>query len=360
MSLEFNWFLPTSGDGRHLTDHASVVGVRHPAHRAPEPDYLVQIARAAEAVGFHAALIPTGATCEDGWLTAAALAQETQRLKFLVAFRPGLELPAYAAQKVATLQAFTAGRLLLNVVTGGDQNQQEAYGDFLGHDDRYDRTAEFLQVARQVWNGPGQHYDGQYFQLENGGLLQALSEPPTVYFGGASAPAEHVAARQADVYLLWGETPEMVRERVRRVSQLAQDQGRKLRYGIRLHIIARRTEDEAWAEADRLWRELSPETIARARAALSASQSVGQARMLSLNAGKTAHHVRDLEIAPHLWTGVGLVRGGAGTALVGDYEQVASRLREYQDLGIDSFILSGYPNLEEAWRVGENVIGRVH
>jgi alkanesulfonate monooxygenase len=360
MTVEFNWFIPTSGDGRHLTDNSSVPGLRDRAHREPEIDYLVQIARAAEAVGFHAALLPTGASCEDGWLTAAALAQETQRLKFLVAFRPGLELPAYAAQKVATLQAFTEGRLLLNVVTGGDQDQQEAYGDFVGHDERYERTAEFLQAARQVWNGPGQDYEGQYFQLEKGGLHQPLTQTPTVYFGGASEPAERVAASEADVYLLWGETPAMVHERLQRVTALAQEQGRQLRYGIRLHIITRRTEDEAWAEADRLWRELSPQTIARARASLSASQSVGQARMLSLHEGKTVDHVRDLEISPHLWSGVGLVRGGAGTALVGDYDQVASRLREYRDLGIDTFILSGYPNLEEAWRVGENVIGRVN
>lgn len=361
MSVEFNWFLPTNGDGRHLTDNTSVAGVRGAAaHREPEPDYLVQVARAAETVGFHAALVPTGAACEDGWLLAAALAQETRRLKFLVAFRPGLELPAYAAQKVATLQAFTEGRLLLNVVTGGDQDQQEAYGDYLQHDERYARTAEFLQAARRVWDGPGQQYDGQYYRIEDGGLRRPLDHVPAVYFGGASAPAEQVAARHADVYLLWGETPAMVRERLERVQRLADEQGRRLRYGIRLHVIARRTEDEAWAEADRLWRELTPQAIERGRAALGASQSVGQARMLGLHAGKNARQVRDLEVAPHLWAGVGLVRGGAGTALVGDYEQVAGRLREYRDLGIDTFILSGYPNLEEAWRVGENVLDRVH
>jgi len=360
MTVEFNWFLPTNGDGRHLTDNSSVQGLRRRAHREPEADYLLQIARVAEAVGFHAALLPTGASCEDGWLTAAALAQETQRLKFLVAFRPGLELPAYAAQKVATLQAFTEGRLLLNVVSGGDQDQQEAYGDFVGHDERYNRTAEFLQAVRQVWRGPGQNYDGQYFQLENGGLNHALTETPTVYFGGASAPAERVAASEADVYLLWGETPAMVRDRIQHMKALAREEGRQLRYGLRLHVIARRTEDEAWSEADRLWRELSPETIAIARASLMNSQSVGQARMLDLTPGTTAYQVRDLEVAPHLWAGVGLVRGGAGTALVGDYDQVASCLQEYRDLGIDTFILSGYPNLEEAWRVGENVIGRVN
>ncbi|GAB1579239.1 LLM class flavin-dependent oxidoreductase [Bordetella petrii] len=360
MSIEFNWFLPTSGDGRHLVDNTSVAGVREGGQREPRPDYLVQVARAAEAVGFHAVLMPTGAACEDAWLLAAALAQETARLRFLVALRPGLELPAYAAQKVATLQAFTAGRLLLNVVTGDDQDQQEAYGDFLQHDERYARTAEFLQVARRMWDGPGQDFDGRHYRIDDGGLRRPLEQAPAVYFGGASAPAEQVAARHADVYLLWGETPAMVRQRLERMAQLAGRQGRRLRFGMRLHVIARRSEDEAWAEADRLWRGVAPQAIERARAVLGASQSVGQARMPGLHAGKTVRTVRDLEVAPGLWAGAGLVRGGASTALVGDYEQVAVRLREYRDLGVDTFILSGYPNLEEAWRVGENVLPRVH
>ena len=362
MSIEFNWFLPTNGDSRHLTGNISNPQLRptHLAHREPDVDYLVQIARAAEATGFNAALIPTGAACEDAWLIAAALAQNTEKLKFLVAFRPGLELPAYAAQKVAAMQTFTNNRLLLNVVTGGDQDQQEAYGDFLDHDERYSRTAEFLQVVRQIWQGPGQHFAGTHYQIDNGGLVRPLEAAPAIYFGGASPVAEKVASDTADVYLLWGETQEMVKQRLQRVRALAQQQGRTLRFGLRIHVIARSTQEEAWAEAERLWRELSPETIAKAQKSLRASQSVGQARMQQLNSGGRGNSVRDLEIAPGLWSGIGLVRGGAGTALVGSYEQVADYLKQYHDLGIDTFILSGYANLEEAWRVGENVLPRVH
>lgn len=362
MSIEFNWFLPTNGDSRHLTGNISTPHLRpsHLTHREPDVDYLIQIARAAEATGFNAALIPTGAACEDAWLIAAALAQHTEKLKFLVAFRPGLELPAYAAQKVAALQTFTGNRVLLNVVTGGDQDQQEAYGDFLEHDERYLRTAEFLQVVRQIWQGPGQEHSGAHYHIRNGGLTRPLSVPPDIYFGGASPAAEKVATGgAADVYLLWGETPDMVNERLQRVRSQAQQQNRTLRFGLRIHVIARETERQAWDEADRLWRALSPETIARAQRALRSGQSVGQARMQALNDGARGSSVRDLEIAPGLWSGIGLVRGGAGTALVGSYQQVADAIRKYHDLGIDTFIFSGYANLEEAWRVGENVLPRV-
>ncbi|QEI06693.1 LLM class flavin-dependent oxidoreductase [Pigmentiphaga aceris] len=362
MSIEFNWFLPTNGDGRHLVSNTSVQGVRNRgtsssliSHREPDIDYLVQVAQAADAAGFHAALIPTGPACEDAWLTAAAAARDTRQLKFLVAFRPGFELPAYAAQKVATLQTFTQNRLLLNVVTGGEQDQQESYGDFLDHDARYERTAEFLDVVAKIWRGRAQDHEGKHYRVKGGGLVDALATPPTIYFGGASPAAEHVAASHSDVYLLWGETPPMVAERLKRVGELAAAQGRQLRYGLRLHIIARATEAQAWAEADRLLAGIPRESIERARATLGASQAVGQQRMNALHAGRTINHVRDLEVYPNLWAGVGLVRGGAGTALVGSYQQVADRLREYASVGISSFILSGYPNLEEAIRTGEEV-----
>lgn len=357
MSIEFNWFLPTNGDGRHLVSNSSVQGLRQGAasHREPDIDYLIQVAQAADAAGFHAALIPTGPACEDAWLTAAAAARDTRQLKFLVAFRPGFELPAYAAQKAATLQTFTGNRLLLNVVTGGDQQEQESYGDFLDHDARYARTAEFLDVVGKVWRGRPQAHAGAHYRVNGGGLVAPLAEKPTIYFGGASPAAELVAAGHSDVYLLWGETPPMVAERVQRVSSLATAHGRSLRYGLRLHIIARRSEQEAWAEADRLLAGIPRDSIERARAKLGASQAVGQQRMNALHAGRPINHVRDLEVYPNLWAGVGLVRGGAGTALVGSYQQVAERIREYASVGISSFILSGYPNLEEAIRTGEEV-----
>jgi alkanesulfonate monooxygenase len=358
MALEFNWFLPTDGDGRDLIHTSASPDIKAHAsgNRAPTVEYLGQIARAAEYAGFHAALLPTGSNCEDPWLMASAVAAETKTLKFLVAFRLGFELPAYAAQKAATFQSLSNGRLLLNVVTGSSSAEQKSYGDFLDHESRYERTAEFLRVVKGVWKGRPFDHDGPHYEVKGGGLVHPLTPSPRIYFGGASPPAERVAAALSDVYLLWGETPAMVKDRVRRVSQLAQKLGRTLRFGLRLHIIGRETEREAWAEAERLLKGLPDEAITKAQTLLKASESVGQARMLSLHGGLRGKDVRDLEVYPNLWAGIGLVRSGAGTALVGSYRNVAERLQEYASIGIDTFILSGYPNWEEALRVGEEVL----
>jgi alkanesulfonate monooxygenase len=154
------------------------------------------------------------------------------------------------------------------------------------------------------------------------------------------------------VYLTWGEPPALVAEKIGRVRELAEREGRELRYGIRLHVIARDSAEEAWAEAQRLLDAMDPEAVATAQANLRASESEGQRRMLELHGGQ-----RDgLLVAPNLWAGIGLVRGGAGTALVGSHEEVADRIAEYHEAGIDEFIFSGYPHLEEAYRVGEGVI----
>jgi alkanesulfonate monooxygenase len=356
VSSEFFWFLPAHGDGRRL-----VAGSFHAAgaaERAPDLEYLKLVAQAAERAGFLGALIPTSAQCEDAWLIAAALAQHTRRLKPLVALRPGFSLPAVAAQTAASFQRLFDDRLLLNVVTGGSSAEQRAFGDFLDHDARYQRSAEFLNVLRQVWRGQRVEHEGRYYRLENGGLAAPLAAEPVIYLGGASPAAEQVAAAEADVYLMWGETPPMVRARIESVRRKADAAGRALRFGIRLHVITRDTEREAWQEAQRLLDSIPPGAVDDARGKLSALDSVGQARMLALTRGRST--LRELEVYPNLWAGVGLVRGGAGTALVGAHAQVVERIREYEQLGVDTFILSGYPNLEEAVRVGEDLLPQLH
>jgi len=351
---DFLWYLPTHGDGRDLIGSAHHLEAPTRRQRRPTLDYLKQIALAAEHAGFPAVLIPTGVHCEDAWLNAAAVAQHAQRLKTLVAFRPGLMNPAVAAQSAASFQKLTGGRLLLNVVTGGSAREARAYGDFLDHDARYERTAEFLTVARGVWKGPRFDFRGKHYQIEGGGLVEPLVDTPTIYFGGASEAAEKVAAEHADVYLMWGETPAMVKERVDSVRARAAKHGRTIRFGIRLHVITRDTEEEAWGEAKRLLDGIPPGAIEKAQAGLGSLESVGQARMLELQRGRSG--VRGLEVYPNLWAGISLVRGGAGTALVGSHTQVAARIAEYEALGLDTFILSGYPNLEEAVRVGEDLL----
>ncbi|WP_405584723.1 LLM class flavin-dependent oxidoreductase [Streptomyces sp. NBC_01190] len=353
MTLTFHWFLPTYGDSRHVVGggHGTPVGGAG-GDRPATLGYLTQIARAAEELGFVGALTPTGAWCEDAWLTTAMLAQTTERLKFLVAFRPGSVSPTLGAQMAATFQRHSGGRLLLNVVTGGESHEQRAYGDFLDKDARYARTGEFLHIVRELWAGKTVDLDGEHLRVE-GAKLGRLPDPvPEVYFGGSSPAAGDVAARYCDVYLTWGEPPAAVAEKIAWIRGLAAKEGRTVRFGIRLHVIPRDTAEQAWAEAQRLLDGFDPAAIAAIQAGLARSESEGQRRMLALHGGTTG----DLEISPNLWAGIGLVRGGAGTALVGSHTEVADRIAEYHALGIDEFILSGHPHVEEAYWFGEGVL----
>ncbi|GGV58298.1 alkanesulfonate monooxygenase [Streptomyces longisporoflavus] len=357
MPLTFHWFLPTNGDSRH------VVGGGHgtPAtasgrDRPPTVAYLSQIARAAEELGFVGALTPTGAWCEDAWLTTAMVAQHTERLKFLVAFRPGFVSPTLAAQMASTFQRQTGGRLLLNVVTGGESHEQRAYGDFLDKDARYRRTGEFLEIVRALWEGKTVDLRGEHLGVEGAKLARTPDPVPEVYFGGSSPIAGETAARHVDVYLTWGEPPAQVAEKITLIRELAARERRTVRFGIRLHVITRDTSEQAWAEADRLLAGFDQETVASVQAGLARSESEGQQRMLALHGGGDR---RSLEIHPNLWAGIGLVRGGAGTALVGSHAEVADRIKEYAALGIDEFIFSGYPHLEEAYWFGEGVLPRL-
>lgn len=343
MSLSVFWFLPTHGDGKYLgTDEGA---------RPVDHAYLQQIAQAADRLGFGGVLIPTGRSCEDAWLVAASLIPVTQRLRFLVALRPGVISPTQAARQAATLDRLSNGRALFNLVTGGDAEELAGDGVFLDHRERYEESAEFTRVWRRVLEGETVDYEGKHVQVRGARLMfKPVQQPrPPLWFGGSSEVAQDLAAEQVDVYLTWGEPPAQVREKIEQVRTKATAQGRKVRFGIRLHVIVRESNEEAWQAADRLISHLDDATIAKAQAALAKTDSVGQQRMAALHGGK-----RDrLEISPNLWAGVGLVRGGAGTALVGDGPTVAARMQEYADLGIETFILSGYPHLEEAYRVGE-------
>jgi alkanesulfonate monooxygenase len=351
--LTFHWFLPTNGgDGRDIVGGGHGTPVEGFGGRPASVPYLGQIARSAEQLGFSGALTPTGAWCEDAWITTAMISGLSERLKFLVAFRPGLTAPFLAAQMAGSFQNLSGGRLLLNVVTGGESHEQRMYGDFLDKDGRYERCGEFLEIITRLWGGETVNHKGRHYQLEDAQLAQLPDPLPEIYFGGSSPAALEVAARHVDVYLTWGEPPEAVAAKVRKVSELADRQGRELRFGIRLHTIARDSAAEAWAEADRLISGISPDQIQRVQDGLRRSESEGQRRMLALNGG-----TKDgLQIYPNLWAGVGLVRGGAGTALVGSHQEIADLIEEYAEAGVSEFVLSGYPHLEEAYRFGEGVL----
>ncbi|KQT94544.1 alkanesulfonate monooxygenase [Marmoricola sp. Leaf446] len=371
MSLKLHWFLPTTGDSRSLVGggHSVPRGIGQgpgsagsaSQFRPPTIDYLAQVARTAELLDFDGVLTPTGTWCEDAWLTTAALLRETERLKFLVAFRPGSLSPTLAAQMASTYQRISGGRLLLNIVTGGEPAEQRRFGDpaSFGSAERYARTDEFLTVLRGAWQEQGVDFAGDFYDVTDARVRQAPDPLPQLYFGGSSAPAGPVAAKHVDVYLTWGEPPSAVAEKLDWIRGLAKEQGRTLRFGIRLHVITRDTSEAAWAVAQQMLSELDPADVARAQEALGASQSVGQQRMRALHGASTERtgftDAHELEIHPGLWAGVGLVRGGAGTALVGSHEEVASSIAEYAALGIDELVLSGYPHVEEAYWFAEGV-----
>jgi alkanesulfonate monooxygenase len=339
------WFLPTHGDGRYL---GTTTGGRH-----VNLSYLRQVAQAADELGYFGVLLPTGRSCEDSWVVASALVPLTKRLRYLVAVRPGLQSPSVAARMTATLDRISEGRLLVNVVTGGDPVENKGDGIFLSHDERYEVTREFLSVYKDLLAEKTVDFKGKHLAVEDGRLLflpYQVGGPP-LYFGGSSDAGIDVAVDTVDKYLTWGEPPAQVAEKINRVNAVAQARGRKLSFGIRLHVIVRETNAEAWKAADELIQYVDDDTIASAQKILSRMDSVGQQRMAQLHGGN-----RDkLEISPNLWAGVGLVRGGAGTALVGDAETVAARIREYQAVGVDTFIMSGYPHIEEAYRFAELV-----
>src|SRR4029079_17070817 len=233
-----------------------------------------QIAQAADQLGYFGVLLPTGRSCEDSWVTASAVAPWTERLRSRVAARPGLQSPSVAARMTATLDRLSNGRLLINVVTGGDPVENKGDGIFLAHDERYAVTREFLDVYTDLLAGKTVNVEGKHIRIEDGRLLfpPVQSPRPSLYFGGSSDAGIDVAVDSVDKYLTWGEPPAQVAEKVAsatnsvpwgeprprvpekvaRVRAAAAGRGRKLSFGIRLHVIVRETNAEAWKAADEM------------------------------------------------------------------------------------------------------------
>lgn len=353
--MKILWFIPTHGDSRYL---GTSLGARTTSF-----EYFKQIAIAADSLGYEGVLLPTGRSCEDSWVVASSLIDATKQLKFLVALRPGLVQPSQSARMAATFDRMSGGRLLVNLVTGGDAGELEGDGLFLPHAERYKQSTEFLTIWRELLakshDAEDFDFEGKHLSVKGGKVLYPpINKPyPPVFFGGSSEEAHELAAQQLDTYLTWGEPPAAVAAKVADIRERAAKYGRTLEFGIRLHVIVRETEEQAWAAAGELVSHLDEKVVAAAQKKFGEMDSVGQRRMAELNKGKfNKANIREgLEVSPNLWAGVGLVRGGAGTALVGNPQQVADRIKEYADLGLEYFILSGYPHLEEAHRFAELV-----
>ena len=319
-------------------------------------DHMADVAKAAEAAGFVGGLLPSFPFTDDPFAATAALVRETRTFRFMVAYQPGFLDPVHAARLSATLQRVSDGRLVYNVITGGGGPAQLWWGDTVGHDDRYARTAEFLDVLKGAWGTTPYDLAGRFFDVRGAHLPPALATQPVpeIYFSGSSAAAIETAGRHADYYLSWLEPFDALRDKFAQVREESARHGTRPRFALRIEILARATEREAWAEIERGWPHVDPASLDFS----AAGDSVGAARSRAFVKGPV-HGPRDLEVEPQVWGGFHLLRGGPAFGLVGSYDQVAARLDELVDLGVDSFILAGVPHLEEAYRVGSEVLPRV-
>jgi alkanesulfonate monooxygenase len=318
-----------------------------------QPEYVEKVAKAHEEAGFDRALVAFHSNSPDSAFVAAHAASVTSKLQFLVAHRPGFIAPTLAARQFATLDVFNAGRTAVHIITGGDDQELRADGSFIGKDERYARTGEYLSVVRQEWTSdtPFDHH-GTYYQFE--GAHSAVKSPQLphipLYFGGASPAAIQVAGKHADVYALWGETYEQVRDIVKQVRAEAAKHGRTIRFSLSLRPILAETEEKAWARADSI--------LEKAKAVAKAS---GFERKEPPNEGSRrllAAAAQGARLDKRLWTGIAGLLGAKGnsTSLVGTPEQVAEALLDYYDLGITTFLIRGFDPLEDAIDYGKKLI----
>jgi len=323
--------------------------------------HIERVARAHEAAGFDGVLLPHNAGWADNFLTAARAAGVTERLQFLLAHRPGFVAPTLAARKLATLDHFTGGRLQLHVITGGRDAEQQRDGDFLGHDQRYERTDEFLEIVRRIWRSPAPiDYEGRHYRVAGAfSELKPLQQPAIpISFGGASDAAIRVAARHADLYALWGETLEGTRELIARVRAAAAPWGRDPDFSISIRVIVDDTEARAWerareiAERTRevgLWSAKSP--VFGGHVPPPQPENEGSRRLLAL--------VRKGEVLDErLFMGVAGATNAPGntTAIVGTPEQVSEALLAYYDLGVHNFLFRGFDPRTDAEDYGRALV----
>ncbi|HEX6032582.1 MAG TPA: LLM class flavin-dependent oxidoreductase [Tepidiformaceae bacterium] len=343
--LEFGWFVPTAGD----TSAFGVPGASIP----PSLEHFTAVARAAEDAGFEYALVPVQTRCYEAWVACSMISARTERLKMLVAARPGYIQPATMAKMVTTFDQLSGGRICVNLIAGPGGEEEAAEGLFYDHDDRYAVMDETVSIMKRLWTEVEPFdYDGRFFRLESGQIFpKPLQQPhPPFYLGGISPAAKDVCGKHADVFLAWLDTPERIAEEFAQAKAAARRHGREdaLRLGVRAQVLVREREEDAWQAANDLIAnapQVLKDTIRNMWA-----QSQANSRM------KELAELPDFRLGPHLWTGMTTIRPGAGVVIVGTPAQVAATLRQYVDLGAESFCLSSYPHHTEATRFGQLVM----
>ncbi len=365
--VQFHWRLPTHGDRADIAlahDTRGDWGPPQPGRQAPGDidgspyhEHLLEIARSAEIAGFDGALIPSFPHTDDPWVIASAIARHTKTLRFMVAFQPPWMNPVYAAKAAASLQRLSGGRLLFNIITGGGGPGQLWWGDRIAHDDRYQRTTEFLNVFEGVWNGGPYSQDTKFYKVQDAGLPAPLAGQvrPELYFAGSSDAALAAQALHADFNLTHMEPLEKLRVKFGRVQDLASRHGRDVKPAVRLNVLARRTEEEAWDEVRRGWANADWDARDAQLANMRRGDAVGSPVADHLRPTRDKDP-RDLQV-DGFFSGLQVLGAqGSPLGIVGSYETAAERIDTLIGLGVGGLILAGIPHLEEALRVGEEVL----
>jgi len=342
--LRFHWRLPYAGETSALAiadqSAAPVIGL-------PDPDLQASFCQHAEESGIDALLVDFGFAKPDPMLLAAVLDRATEKIKFILAYRSGLFSPTMFVQQINTLSALIQGRILLNIVAGYSPEEQKAYGDFLSHDERYERTAEFLAVCRSFWEGGEVNYSGKHYRIEQGLLKTPFVTPerkfPEIIIGGGSAAAQQLAIRQGTCWMQLADTPEKIRQ------ACAPALAHGIEAGVRVCLIARPTRDEALEAAHALLTGNDQgRKLARSREFFAKTDSISFQKAYQLGGNEW--------LSPTLWTGAVRVQGPTAIALVGSAEEIASAILDYKKIGISQFIFSGWPKLDEMVYFGRVVL----
>lgn len=344
--LSMGWFCPTLGDTTAFGD---------PNQDIPRSlEHFEQVATAAEQAGFDYMLIPVSAICWDAWVVATYLASRTRNLKMLVALKPGYIHPVAQAKMIATFDQLSQGRIYLNLIAGVSDKDATAEGQLATKEDRYDQLLEEVELMKRLWTEREVEHTGKYFKVDAPKIMPATFQQPhpPFFLGGGSEQAAEISAKHSSVHLFWGDYPERIAGQIIEMRARAARYGREeeLRFAMRLQIICRENEEDAWAAADALIAGAENSALAAAVKMAAKSNSVASQRAAELS--KTVGR----KMTPHLWTGITEVRPGAGVAVVGNPQQVAAQLMEFVEAGCTGFCLSGYPHHEEAERFGRLVM----
>ena len=343
---EVSWFAPLcDGDDDFL-------GNRNPEFKSSWEN-TSKIIKTADELGFRNVLCPSSYQVGQDTLSyVAGMAPLTEQINFLAAVRCGELHPPMLARTIATLDHMLKGRLTLNIISS------DLPGTKLSSPERYARSREVIEILKQSWTQDRIEFNGKHYQLDlqtdpvkpyqqNGG--------PLLYFGGYSSDGVDLCAEHCDVYLMWPETETKLQELMNNITNKASEYDRTVQFGLRVHVIVRETEQEARAYAKDLLSKLDLDLGKDIRNRAQDATSLGVARQTMLREEADNQHY----VEPHLWTGIGLARSGCGASIVGDPDQVLAKLERYMEMGIRSFILSGYPHQQECELFAKHVLPRL-